>query len=84
VELNDFELRGLYFEFGSLHRLSCSGDPDLNDSVAEVLPIAVATTALLEIEIVYLSNNGVLWAGEGVEVINALPALMAFLGLGHW
>jgi hypothetical protein len=50
VEPNDFESRGLYFEFGSLHRLSGSGVLHLDDGGAEVLPIAVAAAALVEIQ----------------------------------
>ena len=61
------QLRGLYFEFGSLHRLSCSGDLRLEDGVAEVLPIAVAAASLVEVEVVYFSNCRVLQAGNGWE-----------------
>jgi hypothetical protein len=81
--LNDLESRGLYFEFGSLRRLRCSGDLRLDDSLADVLPIAVAAASLVEVEIVYFSNCRVLQPGEWVGEINALPALMACL-VGHW
>jgi hypothetical protein len=73
----------LYFEFGSLRRLRCSGDLRLDNSLAEVLPIAVTEASLVEVEIVYFSNGGVLQSGERVEKINTLPALMACLGFGH-
>ena len=66
MELNDLQLRGLYFEFGSLHHLSCSGNLRLDDSVAAVLPIAVAAASLMEVEIIYFFNCEVPKAGKRV------------------
>ena len=48
-----------------------------DDGVTQVLPIAIAASALMEINVAYFSCAGVLQTGGVLTTLDALPTLMA-------